>query len=69
VEKHKKKNSTKNYSATKKTLYKTGGGSKESIIGMETPVDAVVHDIIGARMTGNESVCDSDNVVSSMFGI
>jgi coenzyme F420-reducing hydrogenase alpha subunit len=64
-----KKNSTKNYSATKKSLYKTGGGSKESIIGMETPVDAVVHDIIGARITGYESVWDSDNVVSSMFGI
>jgi hypothetical protein len=60
---------TKNYSATKKSLYKTGGGSKESIIGMETPVDAVVHDIIGARITGYESVWDSDNVVSSMFGI
>jgi hypothetical protein len=36
---------------------------------METPVDAVVHDIIGARITGYESVWDSDNVVSSMFGI
>jgi hypothetical protein len=64
-----KKNSTKNYSAAKKSLYKTGGGSKESIIGMETPVDAVVHDIIGTRMTGYESLCDSDNVVPSMFGI
>jgi hypothetical protein len=64
-----KKNSTKNYSTNKKSLYKTGGGSKESIIGMETPVDAVVLDIIGARMTGYESVCDSDDAVSSMFGI
>ncbi|XP_068912078.1 uncharacterized protein [Tenebrio molitor] len=61
-----KKNSTKNYSAAKKSLYKTGGGSKESIIGMETPVDAVVHDIIGTRMTGYESLCDSDNVVPNL---
>jgi hypothetical protein len=64
-----KKNSTKNYSEIKKSLHKTGGESKESIIGMETPVDTVIHDIIGARMTGYESVCDSDNVVSSMFEI
>nr|KAH0807205.1 hypothetical protein GEV33_015586 [Tenebrio molitor] len=33
---------------------------------METPVDAVVHDIIGARITGYESVWDSDNVVSNL---
>ncbi|KAJ8939992.1 hypothetical protein NQ314_010932 [Rhamnusium bicolor] len=55
-----KKTSTKSYSANKKSLYKTGGGPKDFSIVLETPVDAIVHDIIGARMTRYEAECDSD---------
>ncbi|KAJ8953041.1 hypothetical protein NQ314_007416 [Rhamnusium bicolor] len=62
-----KKTSTKSYSANKKSLYKTGGGPKDFSIVLETPVDAIVHDIIGARMTGYEAECDSDYVVASMY--
>ena len=59
-----KKTSTKNYSNNKKSFKNTGGGSPEQFL-EGTPVDALVHDVIGERMTGLPSVCDSDVVTNN----